>query len=63
MEPHLLGLHIAYDIGAEALTRAMAERMGATALLSSYSRLVMDMNRGLRFEDSVPDQILTDLLH
>ena len=39
--------HIAYDIGAAAVTRALAERLGAPAVLSTYSRLVIDPNRGL----------------
>ena len=39
--------HIAYDIGAEALTRALAERFGIPAVLSHFSRLLIDPNRGL----------------
>jgi len=39
--------HIAYDIGAEAVTRGLAARLGATAFLTSYSRLLIDPNRGL----------------
>lgn len=39
--------HIAYDIGAEAVTRGLAARLGATALLAGYSRLLIDPNRGL----------------
>ena len=38
--------HIAYDIGAAALTRALARRLGAPAILSSFSRLLIDINRG-----------------
>jgi predicted N-formylglutamate amidohydrolase len=38
--------HIAYDIGAAALTRAMARALGAPALLTSFSRLLIDPNRG-----------------
>ena len=38
--------HIAYDIGAEALTRTLAERLGATAAMACYSRLLIDPNRG-----------------
>ena len=54
LEPHLLDLHIAYDIGAEAMTRRMAEQLDAHAIFSSYSRLVLDMNRGVRFDDASP---------
>jgi len=39
--------HIAVDIGAAPLTRGLAEGFGAAALLSSYSRLVIDCNREL----------------
>jgi predicted N-formylglutamate amidohydrolase len=38
--------HIAYDIGAAALTRALAPRLGAPAVLSTFSRLLIDPNRG-----------------
>jgi len=38
--------HIAYDIGAGAVTRKLAERLGATAILTGYSRLLIDPNRG-----------------
>ena len=38
--------HIAYDIGAGAVTRRLAERLGATAILTGYSRLLIDPNRG-----------------
>lgn len=38
--------HIAYDIGAAAMTRAMAKALGAPALLTSFSRLLIDPNRG-----------------
>lgn len=39
--------HIAYDIGAAALTRGLAARLGATAVLSCFSRLLIDPNRGM----------------
>jgi predicted N-formylglutamate amidohydrolase len=39
--------HIAYDIGAAAMTRAMARALGAPAVLSHFSRLLIDPNRGL----------------
>ena len=38
--------HIAYDIGAAWLTRRLAERLGAPAVLSTFSRLLIDPNRG-----------------
>jgi predicted N-formylglutamate amidohydrolase len=41
-----LGRHIAYDIGAAWLTRRLAARLGAPAVLSTFSRLLIDANRG-----------------
>jgi len=38
--------HIAYDIGAAGVTTRLAERLGATAVFSNFSRLVIDPNRG-----------------
>jgi predicted N-formylglutamate amidohydrolase len=38
--------HIAYDIGAADLTRALARRLDAPAVLSTFSRLLIDPNRG-----------------
>src|SRR5712671_6479716 len=46
LDPHLLTTHIAYDIGAAAVTRALAAVYGATALLGGWSRLLIDLNRG-----------------
>jgi predicted N-formylglutamate amidohydrolase len=38
--------HIAYDIGIEWMTRRMAAQLGAPAVLSRFSRLLVDPNRG-----------------
>lgn len=38
--------HIAYDIGVEAVTRKLAERTGAPAVMARFSRLLIDPNRG-----------------
>ncbi|HEX2137453.1 MAG TPA: N-formylglutamate amidohydrolase [Microvirga sp.] len=38
--------HIAYDIGAAAVTRALARHLHAPAILTRFSRLVIDPNRG-----------------
>lgn len=38
--------HIAYDIGVEALTRALAAKLEAPAILGGFSRLLIDPNRG-----------------
>lgn len=41
-----MGRHIAYDLGAEGVVRALADLMQAPAILSRFSRLVIDPNRG-----------------
>jgi predicted N-formylglutamate amidohydrolase len=38
--------HIAYDIGAAAVTERLARRLGVPAVLSRFSRLLIDPNRG-----------------
>ncbi len=38
--------HIAYDVGAAGVAIRLAERLGAPAILSNFSRLVIDPNRG-----------------
>jgi predicted N-formylglutamate amidohydrolase len=37
--------HIAWDIGAAAVTRLLSERLDAIAILQTYSRLAIDCNR------------------
>ena len=41
-----MGRHIAYDVGADGLSRFLAEALDAPALLSRFSRLVIDMSWG-----------------
>ena len=41
-----MGRHIAYDVGAAGVTRHLAAQLNAPAVLSTYSRLVIDPNRG-----------------
>lgn len=41
-----MGRHIAYDIGAAGVARHLADLLGAPAILSRFSRLVIDPNRG-----------------
>jgi predicted N-formylglutamate amidohydrolase len=41
-----LARHIAYDIGAAAVTRLLAGQIGCPAVLSRFSRLLIDPNRG-----------------
>ena len=40
--------HIAWDIGAGAVARQLSAKLDATAVLGTYSRLVVDLNRDLR---------------
>lgn len=47
--------HIGWDIGAEALARCMARRLGAPLLLQRYSRLVIDCNRPPETAESIPE--------
>ena len=46
LEPALFSTHKAYDIGAAAVTRALAGAYGAPAVLGRWSRLLIDLNRG-----------------
>ncbi|HEX4637484.1 MAG TPA: N-formylglutamate amidohydrolase [Rhizomicrobium sp.] len=46
LAPGLLATHIAYDIGAAPVTRALAKSYGAPAFLGGWSRLLIDLNRG-----------------
>jgi predicted N-formylglutamate amidohydrolase len=38
--------HIAFDVGAAGLARHLADRLDAPAILTDFSRLVIDPNRG-----------------
>jgi predicted N-formylglutamate amidohydrolase len=47
LPPGELERHIAYDIGAAAVTRHVAGLLEAPAILTRFSRLLIDPNRGL----------------
>ena len=47
--------HIAWDIGAAAVTRRLAAHFDAPAVLAGYSRLVIDCNRRLEDAQSILD--------
>jgi len=49
-----LARHIGWDIGAAAVTRALAEAFDCPAYLSGYSRLIIDCNRPLPSPTSIP---------
>lgn len=46
LPPAELERHIAYDIGAAETARTLARELGAPAVLSTFSRLLIDPNRG-----------------
>ncbi len=46
LPPSDMNRHIAYDVGAAGVTRALAEMLDAPAILTNFSRLVIDPNRG-----------------
>lgn len=54
--PPDLARHIAWDIGAAAVAEALSEILGAPAILSPVSRLVIDCNRHLNATDLIPAQ-------
>lgn len=47
--------HIAWDIGAAAVTRRLAEKLDACAVLAGYSRLLVDLNRQPGDPQSIPE--------
>ncbi len=48
-------LHVAWDIGAAAVTRRLAELLDAPAVLAGYSRLLIDCNRQPGDPTSIPE--------
>lgn len=44
--PQDMQRHIAWDVGAAGVSRALADHLDAPAILSTFSRLVIDPNRG-----------------
>jgi predicted N-formylglutamate amidohydrolase len=55
LAPEVLARHIGWDIGAAAVTRRLAEALGVAAILSGYSRLVIDCNRDPAEASSIPE--------
>ena len=49
-----LGRHIAWDIGIAGTTERLAGLLDATAVLQTYSRLVIDCNRDPSVDSSIP---------
>ena len=46
LPPADMGRHIAFDVGAEGVARQLALRLDAPCIISKFSRLVIDPNRG-----------------
>jgi predicted N-formylglutamate amidohydrolase len=47
--------HIAWDIGIAAVTEQLSEMLDATAVLQTYSRLVIDCNRNPSWPTAMPE--------
>lgn len=54
LEAETFGLHVAYDIGALAVSRIVAERLNAPFAWHAYSRLALDPNRYAHDPSSIP---------
>lgn len=50
-----LSRHIAWDIGAEAVSRALAKKLDATLILQRYTRLAYDCNRPPEHPGAMPE--------
>lgn len=55
LAPEALEQHIGWDIGAASVTRRLARALGAPAIFSGYSRLVIDCNRSPDDPSSIPE--------
>lgn len=53
--------HIAWDPGTENIGRYMSEKLDATAFFASYSRIVVDVNRGERSPECMRE--VSDHIH
>jgi len=56
LDEALLMRHIGWDIGAAEVTRSLAARLDAPAVLAGYSRLVVDCNRDLDDPSAMPQE-------
>jgi predicted N-formylglutamate amidohydrolase len=55
-------LHVAWDIGAEDVTRMLSEKLDAAAVLAGYSRLLIDVNRQPGDPGSIPEKSETTII-
>ena len=54
LSPEDRARHIAFDIGAEEVSRHLSALLDAPLIIQPYSRLVIDCNRPFGAEDSIP---------
>lgn len=54
IDPSLLDKHIAIDIGAGPMTRALSALLAAPAIVATVSRLVIDLNREVESDGLLP---------
>lgn len=57
LEPRHRHSHAAWDIGAEALSARLAERLEAPLIVAGLSRLLLDLNRPVGAPDSIPSLV------
>ena len=55
LDDAVLGQHVASDIGTHKLISHLSAHLDAPAVLAGYSRLVVDMNRGLEDPTLIPE--------
>jgi len=55
LDDEALEQHIAYDIGSKKLVHHLSQHLDAPALLAGYSRLVIDLNRSIEDQSSIPE--------
>lgn len=55
LPPQELGRHIAWDIGIAGVTERLSAHLDATAVLQTYSRLVIDCNRNPIWPTAMPE--------
>lgn len=55
IDPREMDRHIAYDVGAEAVSRRLGAILMAPLYMQRYSRLVIDCNRPLEADDCIAE--------
>ena len=54
LPPETFDLHVAWDIGAAGVARDLSARLGATAVIATYTRMLIDLNRPLGDPGCIP---------